>query len=96
MGNSSSGLFEVPTFKKPTINIGDRQKGRTRCDSIIDVKVDSKQILSSIHRAFNLDCLNIINPYGDGKSSKKIVKILEKLSIDDFSIQKHFFEYSKN
>jgi len=96
VGNSSSGLFEVPTFNKPTVNIGDRQKGRTRCNSIIDAKVDSKEILSSIHYAFNLDCQNIVNPYGEGKSSEKIVKILEKLSLNDFSVQKRFFEYIKN
>ncbi len=96
VGNSSSGLFEVPTFKKPTVNIGDRQKGRTTCDSIIDVKVDSKEILSSIKKAFSLNCKDIINPYGIGKSSEKIVKILEKLSLEEFSVQKHFFEYYKN
>ena len=39
---------------------------------------------------------NIVNPYGEGKSSQKIVKILEKLSLDDFSVQKRFFEYIKN
>lgn len=73
MGNSSSGLTEVPSFKKPTINIGDRQKGRPKASSIIDVAPVSNEIVGAIDAALNMDCSDAINPYGDGQSAKRIV-----------------------
>lgn len=91
VGNSSSGLFEVPTFKKPTVNIGSRQKGRIRSESVIDCDVNKEDIISSIKRALNLDCKKVINPYGEGKASDKIVSVLEKINIKKISLQKHFF-----
>ena len=91
VGNSSSGLFEVPTFKKPTVNIGSRQKGRIRSESVIDCNINKEDIISSIERALNLDCEKVINPYGEGKASDKIVSVLEKINIKKISLQKHFF-----
>ena len=93
VGNSSSGLYEVPSFKKPTVNIGDRQKSRIRAESVIDCKVDKNEILNSINIAIKMDCNNVNNPYGDGKSSKKILSILEKIDFKNISLQKHFFVY---
>ena len=52
IGNSSSGLLEVPSFKKPTINIGDRQRGRLKASSVIDCQPIASEIISSIHRFF--------------------------------------------
>lgn len=91
VGNSSSGLYEVPSFKKPTVNIGDRQKGRLQATSVINCKTQKDDILVSILKAFDADCFNAINPYGDGNSSQKIINILK--SIEDFKslLQKHFF-----
>ena len=91
VGNSSSGLFEVPTFKKPTVNIGDRQKGRIRSKSVIDCKVNKKEILNAISRALKMNCEDIINPYGKGDSSMKIVSLLESIDINKLSLQKHFY-----
>ena len=91
VGNSSSGLFEVPTFKKPSVNIGDRQKGRIRSKSVIDCNIDKKEIISSVYKALNMDCSEVINPYGEGQSAKKIVSLIEKIKIKDISLQKHFF-----
>jgi UDP-hydrolysing UDP-N-acetyl-D-glucosamine 2-epimerase len=85
IGNSSSGLYEVPSLGKPTINIGDRQKGRLRADSVIDCECDCEayDIIKAIKKGFNLNCSNVVNPYRqNGNSSKKIVDELKK--IDDF------------
>ena len=91
VGNSSSGLFEVPTFKKPTVNIGDRQKGRIKSKSVIDCKVNKKEILNAISRALKMNCDDIFNPYGKGDSSMKIVSLLESIDINKLSLQKHFY-----
>ena len=92
VGNSSSGLCEVPTFKKPTVNVGDRQKGRLRSESVIDCKVQSDEIYNAIIKAIDMDCSNITNPYGDGNSSKKIVEHLKQYSNFKSLLQKHFYE----
>ncbi|MFX4725519.1 UDP-N-acetylglucosamine 2-epimerase, partial [Acinetobacter baumannii] len=47
VGNSSSGLSEAPALQVPTVNIGDRQKGRLRCESILDVRLDEKEIVEA-------------------------------------------------
>ena len=96
VGNSSSGLFEVPSFKKPTVNLGDRQKGRTRSDSIIDTKIDEEEIFLNIQKAFKMNCSKVENPYGKGNSSEKILEILENINYHQLSLQKHFFEYKLN
>tara|TARA_A100001388_G_scaffold192435_1_gene144945 strand:- start:484 stop:1623 length:1140 start_codon:yes stop_codon:yes gene_type:complete len=91
VGNSSSGLFEVPTFNKPTINIGDRQKGRMRSKSVIDCGINRKEILLAIKKALNMNCSNLINPYGDGESAKKIVSLIENIDFTKISLQKRFY-----
>tara|TARA_A100001388_G_scaffold102838_1_gene75011 strand:+ start:10065 stop:11207 length:1143 start_codon:yes stop_codon:yes gene_type:complete len=91
VGNSSSGLFEVPTFKKPSVNIGDRQKGRMKSESVIDCGINKKEIKKAIIKAFNMNCDKVVNPYGQGKSAEKIVSILENIDIKNISLQKHFY-----
>ena len=91
VGNSSSGLFEVPSFKKPTVNIGDRQKGRIKSNSVIDCEVNKKNILEAISRALSMNCEDIVNPYGEGKSAEKIVSVLENINIKKIPLQKHFY-----
>ena len=80
VGNSSSGLIEVPSFKVGTINIGDRQRGRIRGDSVIDCEPTKKDIVLAFKTLFSQsfqDSLEtIINPYGEGGTSEKIVKNL--------------------
>jgi GDP/UDP-N,N'-diacetylbacillosamine 2-epimerase (hydrolysing) len=95
IGNSSSGLIEVPTFKKPTINIGDRQRGRVYGSSVINCKPNKKEISESIIYAlsdtFNKILLKSVNPYGEKNSSLEIVRILKKVSIDDNLVKKRFY-----
>jgi len=88
LGNSSSGILESPTFKVPCINLGNRQYGRLRAKNIIDVtKIEvqtlKKAYILSQSDAFKEKIKNLKNPYGDGKSSKKILDIILKTKIDD-------------
>lgn len=95
VGNSSSGLIEVPSFKKPTINIGDRQKGRLKANSVIDCDPDKKSITNSLNKAFSSEFQNIvketINPYGNGGASNKIIKILEEYNFKNI-LKKSFYK----
>ena len=95
LGNSSSGLSEVPSFKKATINIGDRQKGRTRASGVIDVRPAKEEILAAIKRVYSKEfeqvLKNTINPYDGGNSSKKMVKILKEIELDDI-LKKKFYD----
>lgn len=79
VGNSSSGLLEAPSFGIPTVNIGDRQRGRVRGESVIDVPADAKAIGEAIQKALAMDCTKVQNPYGDGKSAGRIVKALKEI-----------------
>jgi UDP-N-acetylglucosamine 2-epimerase (non-hydrolysing)/GDP/UDP-N,N'-diacetylbacillosamine 2-epimerase (hydrolysing) len=93
IGNSSSAIIEAPSFKIPVINIGGRQSGRSRTDNIIDVEPDQNKIIKAIDFALNdKEFLKKVqtckNKFGDGRSSKKIVKILKELKIDEKLIQK--------
>ena len=91
VGNSSSGLYETPSFKKPTVNIGDRQKSRLQAESVVNCKPTIKDVAKAINEAFVKDCSSVVNPYGDGKSSKRIVKVLKQIPKPKNLIKKHFF-----
>lgn len=90
VGNSSSGLYEVPSFSKPTVNIGNRQKGRLNAFSVINCEPESGAIARAIRNAFVKDCSNTLNPYGDGNSSSRIIEIL-KMTGDYRSLLKKSF-----
>jgi len=92
VGNSSSGIYEVPSFKKPTVNIGDRQKGRLMASSVINCAPEKSEIEKAIREAFVKDCSDTVNPYGDGNSSAKIIEVIK--SVEDYKslLKKHFFE----
>jgi UDP-N-acetylglucosamine 2-epimerase (non-hydrolysing)/GDP/UDP-N,N'-diacetylbacillosamine 2-epimerase (hydrolysing) len=92
VGNSSSGLYEVPSFKKSTVNIGDRQKGRLQASSVINCKPESADIVRAIKEAFNKDCSQAVNPYGDGDSAQKIVTALKAIPDYNALLKKHFFD----
>ncbi|MDF2832923.1 UDP-N-acetylglucosamine 2-epimerase [Chryseobacterium indoltheticum] len=82
VGNSSSGILEAPSLYTPTINIGDRQKGRTQASSIINVDNSEKSIFSGFQLVKNLIIENKIsevkNPYDNGGAAQEILnKILE-------------------
>lgn len=88
VGNSSSGLTEAPSFRKGTINVGDRQRGRLKAESVIDCMPDRQSIAAALQRLFSptfqRTLQNVRNPYGEGGASKKIVRILQSspLGID--------------
>ncbi len=95
LGNSSSGLVEVPSFKKGTINIGDRQRGRLRAESVIDCEPEYKYIYMALKRLFSSEFQNMLstveNPYGKGGASKAVVSFLEQMSIDGL-LKKTFYD----
>jgi len=94
LGNSSSGLIEAPAFKKPTVNIGDRQKGRPRASSVIDCSEETPAIEAAIRRALSKDfqatLKNVKSPYGGQGNTSQL--ILDQLLSTDLSklIPKHF------
>ena len=94
VGNSSSGLVEVPSFKICTINIGDRQRGRIKADSVIDCDTSVESIQSSLNKLFSPlfqeQLQQIKNPYGNGGASKKIVEIIRIFSLDRV-LKKRFY-----
>lgn len=101
IGNSSSGLLEAPSFGIPTINIGDRQKGRLQADSVINCKPDKDDIERAIKIAlskeFKEEVKNTINPYGDGNTSEKIVEIIKDFILNNkINLKKKFYDCGVN
>lgn len=97
MGNSSSGIIEAPSMKIPTINIGDRQRGRLQAESIINCAPKTSDILRAIEKAMSSEfkefCKHVVNPNGDGKTSERIVKhIKEYCSTHQVDIMKKFYD----
>lgn len=92
VGNSSSGIYEAPSFKIPTVNIGERQQGRIRASSVIDCVCEKKAISSAIEKAKTLDCAATVNPYGTGEATQHIIAVLE--DVGDFSklLRKKFYD----
>lgn len=76
VGNSSSGLYEVPSFGTPTVDIGDRQKGRLRASSVIHCAPTRDAIAAAIAQALAMDASGAFNPYGDGHSSARIAAVI--------------------
>ena len=95
LGNSSSGILEVPSFKIPTINIGDRQKGRLLASSIINCPPDRKKIKKNIKKiyssSFNKILKNLYNPYKFKQSSNKIYKIIKNYNLP-INLKKKFYD----
>jgi GDP/UDP-N,N'-diacetylbacillosamine 2-epimerase (hydrolysing) len=85
LGNSSSGLLEAPSFKIGTINIGKRQTGRLKAESIIDCSHSNRSIKDSIKKLYSSDyqtkLKTLVNPFGDGNASEKIVDVLKNSSL---------------
>lgn len=87
VGNSSSGLLEAPTFKVPAVNIGRRQDMRFRGINVIDVPFIEEEIVAAIEKAMSTEFRNYmqkecVNPYGDGHSSERILKLLLETKIN--------------
>lgn len=98
IGNSSSGIIEAPSFGIPTINIGDRQKGRIQADSVINCEPVKENIVNSINIAVGEEFISkskqAINPYGDGNTSLKIVDIIKCFFENEkIELKKVFYDY---
>ena len=94
VGNSSSGIIEVPLFKIPTINIGDRQKGRLMPKSVINCLPIEAAITNALHQAFSSEFLisisNLKSDYGNGTATKQIMSVLNSQPLP--SIKKSFYD----
>lgn len=93
VGNSSCGILEAPSFKLPAVNIGNRQRGRMQANNVINVPHKREEIANAINKAlfdndFKRDLRNCINPYGDGKSSGRIVKVLKDIELNEQLLDK--------
>ena len=95
IGNSSSGLLEVPTFKIGTINIGDRQQGRLKAISVIDCNPNQRSIADAITKLYSHDFqmkLNkVTNPYGKAGASESIVRVLKNYPLESI-LKKSFYD----
>ena len=95
VGNSSSGLIEVPLFGKGTINIGNRQKGRLKSSSVIDCEPKTDDILLAINylysQEFENKLKNSISPYGKGNTSQKIFELIKSFEFKDI-LKKNFYD----
>ena len=97
IGNSSSGLLEAPAFQIGTVNIGDRQKGRLKAESVIDCEPTKVDILEAIERLYSptfkgsLDTVD--SPYGNGGASRAIAQILAEHPLDNL-LKKSFYNLS--
>ncbi|MCR5356252.1 MAG: UDP-N-acetylglucosamine 2-epimerase (hydrolyzing) [Lachnospiraceae bacterium] len=97
IGNSSSGILETPSFGTPTVNIGDRQKGRLQAGNIVNCKPERRDIRDAIKKClsdgFREKAKNTVSPYGDGNTSERIIEKIG-LFFDDperFGIKKQFY-----
>lgn len=97
VGNSSSGIIEAPSFKIGTINIGDRQRGRSRAESVIDCEPTKEAILTAIKKLYSKEFQakfkDVKNPYGGG-ATEEIKKILKEKDISGI-LKKEFYDLKR-
>ncbi len=95
VGNSSSGLIEAPVLKKTAVNLGERQRGRLRADSVIDCEENEQAIVAALEKGlspeFKSRLENIVSPYGQGDASVKIKEYLKKVSLHNV-LMKPFYD----
>lgn len=95
VGNSSSGLIEVPSFRKGTVNIGDRQRGRLKAGSVIDCAPDRQLIADALRTLYSAEFQSglamVRNPYGEGGASDKVVRVLQEYPLDQL-LKKPFYD----
>ncbi len=90
VGNSSSGIIEIPSFKVPTVNIGERQRGRMAADSVFSCAADTDAIVTTLKKVLDADLSQVSNPYGKGNASGAI---LEHLKLADLTEVKTFYDF---
>ena len=97
LGNSSSGLWEAPSFALPTVNVGGRQDGRLRAKNVIDVLDDDAQhiqeaLRQALSAEFRDNLKGMVNPYGDGTAIDQIVAVLRKTPLGPKLLRKKFVD----
>ena len=97
LGNSSSGIIETPAFHIPTINIGDRQKGRLQSKSIINCGTSTDEIVEAVHKVMTCEhktiCRNVVSPYGDGHTADRIAFTAVKVVLEErINLKKSFYD----
>lgn len=97
LGNSSSGIIETPALHVPTVNIGDRQRGRLQSASIINCGTSAGEIIAAINKAMSekhkLVCKTVVSPYGDGHAAEQIAaKSIETVLQDQIDLKKKFYD----
>lgn len=96
IGNSSSGIIEVPSFHIPTINIGNRQKGRVASLSVIQCKTQASEMIASIHKGLSKDFKEEVkkydNPYEKENTCLEIIKYIEAYMANEHTTQKTFYD----
>ena len=94
IGNSSSGIIEMPFFKKPTVNIGDRQKGRIFPESIIQCNPIKESIISAIKKGLSeklfIRYKKQPNIYGNGRTCLKINRILKTINLNSLKYKEFY------
>lgn len=79
LGNSSAGMIESPSLGITVVNIGPRQDGREKASNVIDVPYDQDLILEAVREALLVKNKRVKNPYGDGKTTKRVIKLLKRI-----------------
>jgi len=94
LGNSSSGILEAPSLGTPTVNVGDRQKGRLRAPCVLDCPCETAAIRAAMARAldpaFRADPARFVSPYGDGQAAERIWAVLRDAK--GWTARKTFFD----
>lgn len=94
IGNSSSGILEVPSFKIPTVNIGNRQKGRIAASSVLNCGTSTEEIVGSIKKALlireNEQTLGTLNPYEKEDTADLILQRLKKVDLQNLLVKKFY------
>ena len=99
LGNSSSGIIETPAFHVPTVNIGDRQKGRFQSESVINCGVSADEIVDAVRTALSDAhrqlCRSVVSPYGDGHAAERTArKAVETVMNGGIDLKKKFYDMS--
>lgn len=96
VGNSSSGIIEAPALKVPTINIGDRQKGRIQASSVINCRAERHEIREALELAlspaFKNKAAHSVNPYDGDSTSERIVAEITQALAAGIDVKKTFFD----
>ena len=99
LGNSSSGIMEVPSLGVPTVDIGDRERGRLRAESVINCLPDSESIIKAMDKALSKEfkefAKTVKNPYAGSNTSSEMVRIIkENILNNDVDLKKKFYDVS--